>query len=220
MHLFIILLLYLLQYVYSITSNTQTIYVFAYSWTPGFCINESYPGCVSPLPYWKMNFTIHGLWPQYITSGYPSSCTNEKFDIDTINNIGMDYMIQKWPDVQYDVNTPSYDSFWIHEWSKHGTCSGLSQYDYFNEALLLTNKVITPDFLQHAIGTNVSTDALRNSISKPMTLSLQCKKQNLVGVYTCWDQIDGKPTTLINCPPDVLAEDTCNNDDNVYIPSL
>ena len=220
MHLFIILLLYLLQYVYSITNNTQTIYVFAYSWTPGFCINESYPGCVSPLPYWKMNFTIHGLWPQYITSGYPSSCTNEKFDIDTINNIGMDYMIQKWPDVQYDVNTSSYDSFWIHEWSKHGTCSGLSQYDYFNEALLLTNKVITPDFLQQAIGTNVSADALRNSISKPMTLSLQCKKQNLVGVYTCWDQIDGKPTTLINCPPDVLAEDTCNNDDNVYIPSL
>ncbi len=220
MNIFLILFLNLLLCVYSVTNNTKTIYVFAYSWTPGFCINESYPGCESPLPYWKENFTIHGLWPQYATSGYPSSCTNEEFDMNTINNIGMDYMIQKWPDVQYSLNSTLYDSFWIHEWSKHGTCSGLSQYDYFNEALKLTNNVITPDFLQNAIGTSVSVDALRNSISKPLTISLQCKNQNLVGVYTCWDQVDNKPTILINCPTDVLAEDTCNNDEKMYIPGL
>jgi len=220
MNIFLILFLNLLLCVYSVTNNTKTIYVFAYSWTPGFCTNESYPGCESPLPYWKENFTIHGLWPQYATSGYPSSCTNEEFDMNTINNIGMDYMIQKWPDVQYSLNSTLYDSFWIHEWSKHGTCSGLSQYDYFNEALKLTNSVITPDFLQNAIGTSVSVDALRNSISKPLTISLQCKNQNLVGVYTCWDQVDNKPTILINCPTDVLAEDTCNNDEKMYIPGL
>jgi len=220
MNIFLILFLTLLQCVYSITNNTKTIYVFAYSWTPGFCINESYPGCESPLPYWKVNFTIHGLWPQYTTSGYPSSCTNEEFDMNAIKNIGMNNMIQKWPDVQYSLNNTLYDSFWIHEWSKHGTCSGLSQYDYFNEALKLTNHVITPDFLQNAIGTSVSVDALRNSISKPLTISLQCKNQNLVGVYTCWDQHDNKPTILINCPTDVLAEDTCNNDENMYIPGL
>ena len=166
------------------------------------------------------SFSIHGLWPQYTTSGYPSSCTNEEFDMNAIKNIGMDNMIQKWPDVQYSLNNTLYDSFWIHEWSKHGTCSGLSQYDYFNEALKLTNHVITPDFLQNAIGTGVSVDALRNSISKPLTISLQCKNQNLVGVYTCWDQHDNKPTILINCPTDVLAEDTCNNDENMYIPGL
>jgi len=86
--------------------------------------------------------------------------------------------------------------------------------------LKLTNHVITPDFLQNAIGTSVNVDALRNSISKPLTISLQCKNQNLVGVYTCWDQHDNKPTILINCPTDVLAEDTCNNDENMYIPGL
>jgi len=200
-------------------STPSTMYVFAYSWTPGFCNGQSYPGCETSLNYWKQNFTIHGLWPQYITSGYPSTCTTEPFDPNIPIDIGFDYMIERWPDVQYDVNTPAYDSFWEHEWTKHGTCSGLSQHDYFTTALSLTNLLITPESIHNSIGLNISADTLRTSVADPSSVSLQCHNQMLVGMYTCWQQLDNIPTKLVACPTDVIHEDTCTSP-YVYIPGL
>jgi ribonuclease I len=52
--------------------GADTMYVLAYSWTPGFCNTQSNdPGCSNPESYWKNHFTLHGLWPQYTTDGYP-----------------------------------------------------------------------------------------------------------------------------------------------------
>ena len=113
-------------------STPSTMYVFAYSWTPGFCNGQTYPGCENSLNYWKQNFTIHGLWPQYITSGYPSTCTTEPFDPNIPINIGLDYMIERWPDVQYDVNTP--------HMIRSGSMNGLNMepaLDYPNMIILL-----------------------------------------------------------------------------------
>jgi ribonuclease T2 len=200
-------------------STSSTMYVFAYSWTPGFCNGQSYPGCENSLNYWKQNFTIHGLWPQYITSGYPSTCTTEPFDPNIPIDIGLDYMIERWPDVQYAVNTTKYDSFWEHEWTKHGTCSGLSQHDYFTTALSMTNLLITPEIIHNSIGSNVSSELLRTSIAVPSAVSLQCHNQMLVGMYTCWQQVDNIPSKLVTCPTDVIHEDTCTSL-YVYIPGL
>ena len=217
----LLILLLLFSFIQSIVAaDPSTMYVFAYSWTPGFCIGQTYPGCNAPQSYWKNNFTIHGLWPQYTTSGYPSTCTTEAFNSSITDSIGMDIMVEKWPDVQYDIDSSSYDSFWEHEWTKHGTCSGLSQYDYFTNALELTNILITPELIHNSIGLNVSADDLRSSIADPMTVSLQCKNQQLTGVYTCWQQQNGIPTKLFTCPDDVLHEDTCTDTDLVYIPEL
>ena len=215
-----LLVLWFSQLACIIAMNSSTIYVFAYSWTPGFCIGQTYPGCSSPLDYWKNNFTIHGLWPQYDTTGYPSSCTNEPFNPSIPNEVGLDTMVMRWPDVKYDVNNPNYDSFWEHEWTKHGTCSGLSQYDYFAAAIALTSVLITPDLINESIGTNVNADLLRKSIAPVESVSLQCNHQQLVGIYTCWQQTDNMPANLVECPADVLQEDTCKSTDEVYIPGL
>ena len=60
--------------------STEFVYVLAYTWTPGFCINQTYPGCSDPESYWLNHFTLHGLWPQYTTTGYPSYCTTEAYN--------------------------------------------------------------------------------------------------------------------------------------------
>ena len=87
--------------------------------------------------------------------------------------------------MQYDVNNPSYDSFWQHEWSKHGTYSGLSQLDYFNQALDLTNRIPTLSVLYKSIGYNISADALRLGFGGANYVALQCTNQILNGAYTC-----------------------------------
>jgi ribonuclease T2 len=217
--LFAILLL-CIQFKLSMAVESSTMYVFAYSWTPGFCMNESYPGCMDPLPYWKNNFTVHGLWPQYVTSGYPSTCTTEKFDSSIPSKVGLDTLISRWPDVKYTINNTKYDSFWEHEWSKHGTCSGLTQYDYFMTAIRMTDILLTPDIFHKSVGTNINTEELRMLFGPTSTISLQCSHQSLVGVYSCWQQKNNVPTKLVACPDDVLQEDTCKSKEETYIPAL
>ena len=200
--------------------DTATIYVYAYSWTPGFCYNQVYPGCMNPLPYWETNLTIHGLWPQYAVSGYPASCTTEPFDNTIPTQIGESKMIQYWPDVQYTLDSSSYNSFWAHEWTKHGTCSGLTQLQYFNAAIDLTSHIPTPSALYESIGHNMSTNVLRDSFGGADYVALQCKNQMLNGIYTCWNQTKGEPTVQIKCPKSVIAEDTCVHSENVAILSI
>jgi len=210
----------LLSTIIGVTGDAPTIYVYAYSWTPGFCYNTEYPGCSDSLPYWGTNFTIHGLWPQYIDKGYPSSCTNEPFDTNIPNEVGEDTMIQYWPDVQYTVSDPQYDSFWIHEWSKHGTCTGLTQLQYFNEAIQLTQRIPTPTILSESVGKNISATVLRNDMGGEKYVALQCKNQILTGAFTCWNQTNGIPTTQIMCPSSVVKEDTCILSDDIQVVKL
>lgn len=69
--------------------TTGDIYVFAYTWTPEFCYGKvNYYGCLNPESYWTNHFTVHGLWPQYSTGGYPSYCTTEPFDPNVATAIG------------------------------------------------------------------------------------------------------------------------------------
>jgi ribonuclease T2 len=203
------------------TMSQSVEYVYAYSWTPGFCNNKQYPGCLDPEPYWTTNLTIHGLWPQYNTTGYPSFCTTEPFDSSIPELIGMDTMIKYWPDVKYEVSSPSYDSFWEHEWTKHGTCSGLSQYDYFYKAIQLTSNIPMPDILYYSIGNNISATELRNSFGGDKYVTLLCTNQQLTGLYTCWGEtLDNSPTVQIKCPESMKNEDTCKNNDQIIVLEL
>ena len=130
------------------------MYVFAYTYQPEFCYGTKYPGCNDPAAYWTDHFTIHGLWPQYSTGGYPKDCTSEPFDANIPKQIGWETMTTYWPNVKYAENDPKYTEFWEHEWTKHAykrlinyiviycrTCSGLSQYDYFDLSIKLIKRL-------------------------------------------------------------------------------
>ncbi|GKU10609.1 ribonuclease t2 family protein [Fusarium langsethiae] len=70
------------------------------------------------------SWTIHGLWPDYCDGTYPQFCdkSREYTDIKSIvskflGNSTLSYMDKYW--VSEDGND---ESFWEHEWDKHGTC--------------------------------------------------------------------------------------------------
>jgi len=70
------------------------------------------------------SWTIHGLWPNYCGGDYPSNCDSnrEYTNITDILNEGgatetLSEMEKYWKDYEGDD-----ESFWEHEWGKHGTC--------------------------------------------------------------------------------------------------
>lgn len=94
--------------------------------------------------------------------------------------------------------------------SKHGTCSGLSQYDYFENTINLLKKFGTPASVTAAVGSTISASSLRNDFGGASNVALQCESgKYLSGAYTCWTQSNGLPTKQVNCPADVIKEDTC-----------
>jgi ribonuclease T2 len=198
----------------AMNNMTGDVYVFAYSWEPEFCYGKTttYPGCAAPHDYWKTNFIVHGLWPQYSTGGYPATCTTEAFNSSVPNAVGYNDMVTYWPNVQVAEGDPNYSSFWEHEWSKHGTCTGLSQYNYFNDALLMVQKYGTPSIVSNNVYKDISSSDLRAAYGGSSYASLQCLSgKYLSGVYICFSQSNGAPTTQISCPSDVIAEDTCTS---------
>ncbi|MCH9765690.1 MAG: ribonuclease T2 [Alphaproteobacteria bacterium] len=77
------------------------------------------------------SFVLHGLWPQY-KRGYPSSCRTRARPFvpkRTITSM-MDIMPSK--------------GLIIHEYRKHGTCSGLSPYEYFSLSRKLYDQIQIP----------------------------------------------------------------------------
>jgi ribonuclease T2 len=94
-------------------------YVLALSWSPSYCAGEAgqndHQQCA---PGRRFAFVVHGLWPQH-NEGWPEYCrTREGWIPQPVIDGIIDVMPSK--------------KLIIHEWKKHGTCSGLSQKDYFN----------------------------------------------------------------------------------------
>jgi ribonuclease T2 len=197
------------------------LYVLAYSWTPGFCATEQNdPGCSAPQDFWTSHFTLHGLWPQNYGSGYPSFCTKEAFDPKVPEAVGMSTMNTYWPNVQATTGSSSYDDFWEHEWTKHGTCSTLSQQDFFETAIDTIKKFGTPSVVTQNVGKTVKAEDIRDGFGGKSKVALLCSGKSLTGVYTCWAQSNGKPTEQVDCSDnDVAHEDTCS-DDEIEIKNL
>jgi ribonuclease T2 len=102
-------------------------YVLALSWAPDYC--SSNPGDTQECSLGrKFAFVLHGLWPQYAT-GYPSDCGG-----DPLPASAKALFPNLYPN----------DKLFGHEWTKHGTCSGLSPVDYLAAAQQLKDRIRIP----------------------------------------------------------------------------
>ncbi|RLN95721.1 hypothetical protein BBJ28_00005311 [Nothophytophthora sp. Chile5] len=207
------------------------MYVLAQSWQPAFCHGKEsqYPGCEKPQSYWRSHLTLHGLWPERAGSAPPSFCTGEAFDAAEIEReLGIDTLHQYWPDVKFSEGSPEYADFWRHEWTRHGTCSGLPQVAYFTDAINLErNETLapTPKLVQDNVGGQVDVKALRTAFGDA---ALKCQRSHSNGasltllsqVFTCWQKDEHNvPTKRCACPAHIHSEDTCGKG-SISIPAF
>ena len=84
-------------------------------------------------------FSIHGLWPQYNEICYPSYCRRVDFSLEALNPI-MGELKNKW----YS-NRGSDQTFWNHEYKKHGSCvfTPMTEFEYFKTTCDLYDQAIT-----------------------------------------------------------------------------
>ncbi|MGE3368391.1 MAG: ribonuclease [Rhizobiaceae bacterium] len=101
------------------------------SWSPSYCEvegeNANRQQCESGRRY---AFVVHGLWPQY-ERGWPEDCATDEPSVDNATLSSL-----------YDI-MPSAGLI-RHQWRKHGTCSGLSQDDYFRVLRAARERVEIP----------------------------------------------------------------------------
>ena len=108
------------------TPGEFDFYVLSLSWSPTFCLTHPDNQQCSGKGY---GFVLHGLWPQYAKGGWPASCDPQSRL--SAQELAKGALI-------FPTRT-----LLKHEWSKHGTCSGLDASRYLDatDAALATVQI-------------------------------------------------------------------------------
>lgn len=151
----------------------------------------------------KYSFVLHGLWPQY-TRGWPQDCRTQRraFVPDTVISGMLDIMPSR--------------GLVIHEYRKHGTCSGLDVQGYFTLSRRLFNAIRIPDDYTNPFETQyVSPRDLKRAFVKanpglpPDAIAVSCSRGNrgrLREIRICFSK-DAKP---IACGPNEDERKLCS----------
>jgi ribonuclease T2 len=179
-------------------------YVLSLSWSPDYCASNGNSDPQECSIGKKLAFVLHGLWPQY-NKGYPSNCSSEPLPAGVSQ--------------QYSNLYPS-QTLMQHEWSTHGTCSGLTPEQYLAFSKRIKESVTIPDAYSSPAATfRTTSDQLvsafltANPALNPSGLSPVCSGNGryLTEVRICFDTA-GNP---MGCSAEVLknAAKTCQNAD-------
>lgn len=109
--------------------GTFDYYLLNLSWEPEFCHSQR-NAASEECEAGGRGFVVHGLWPQF-TDGYPEHCSNAPGPSDPSKYL--DFMPTIW--------------LLRHEWTTHGTCSGLSADAYFELIRRANASIKIPDQL-------------------------------------------------------------------------
>jgi ribonuclease T2 len=185
-------------------------YVMSLSWSPTYCASvgqrEGGTQCNGPRPY---AFVLHGLWPQY-SRGWPEFCETGSRPWVPENTISgmLDIMPSK--------------KLIIHEYKKHGTCSGLSPEAYFDVSRKLYDSVKIPEryrlpeqALQVSPGEIVGDFVKANPDLKPEMIAVSCGGRRLRELRVCFGR-DLKPRA---CSSNEDSRKLCSSD-NVVMPPV
>ena len=118
---------------FSLPSGTGfDYYVLALSWSPSYCAAEGQNANQQQCSLGRLyGFVVHGLWPQY-ERGYPQDC-----DTSQPRNVPF-AQAKQLSDIMPSPGIVTY------EWRKHGSCTGLTQEDYFSVMRQAVKRVAIP----------------------------------------------------------------------------
>jgi ribonuclease T2 len=156
-------------------------YLLSLSWSPAFCLSS--PNSAECDGSRRFGFIVHGLWPQN-EKGWPENCSVHTQVPESVVTGLADIMPAR--------------GLIFHEWSAHGTCSGLDPTDFF--ALLrraYTGVVIPAEFTQPAQPIEQSPASILSAFQRanprlpPQSLVVTCSGQDaprLREVHLCMDR--------------------------------
>lgn len=150
-------------------------YLLNLSWSPEFC--QTHPGAAECAAH--ATFVLHGLWPQNNSGAYPQHCSSAPGPANP----------SQYSDIYPDPGLLQ------HEWSTHGTCSGLAPDDYFTAARKAFRAVVIPPQLAGLKAqTSMPPDQIlglftANNPQIPQSaLALSCGNNYLTAVEECLDK--------------------------------
>ncbi len=108
-------------------------YVLALSWSPNWCSSTGDKRDTTQCDIGrKVDFNLHGLWPQY-EEGWPTNCRTAERDPSRRES-------QSMADIMGSGGLAWY------QWQKHGRCSGLSAAGYYDSMRQAFDNVALPDY--------------------------------------------------------------------------
>ncbi len=157
------------------TGSGFDYYLLNLSWSPEFCYSHSdAPECAS-----HSTFVLHGLWPQNTSGSYPENCSNAPGPSDP----------SSFSDIYPDQGLLQ------HEWSTHGTCSGLSANDFFSNARTAYHSITIPPTLAGLTAqTSMPPDEIVSLFTRSNpglaaeSIAISCGHNFLTAVEVCLDK--------------------------------
>lgn len=155
-------------------------YVLALSWSPTYCEREGARRNSRQCELGRNpGFVVHGLWPQY-QRGFPSECGLSNR---SPTRMDMDKAARVFPE----------EGLARYQWRKHGSCTGSSPGDYFEDVAEARRKVTIPSEF-HTVTNQNSTTALEierafvaaNRGLRTDMISVQCDRNVLREVRICF----------------------------------
>jgi ribonuclease T2 len=166
-------------------------YVLSLSWSPSWCEANDRGGrtaqCSSRHRY---GFIAHGLWPQRARGWLQDCHSNEPGRVP-------EALARSYFDIIPSAGLAG------HEWRKHGTCSGLSQSNYFRTLRAAYSKVLVPPVVFNgALGRKLGTDQIEALFTKANpgltgdAIAVSCDEGQLSEIRICMSKSLG----FVGCP--------------------
>ncbi|WP_084657461.1 ribonuclease T2 family protein [Natronohydrobacter thiooxidans] len=183
--------------------------VLALSWTPSWCAvtgrDRGDERCAAGS---GAGWLVHGLWPQFETGGWPEFCDTPQPAPSRAETAAM-------------MDIMGSEGLALHQWRKHGTCSGLAPEGYFTQTRAAFAAVTLPEGISSAAGRARSAPddlmtafrAANPEISEDMAI-LTCREGMVQEIRVCLST----DLTPQRCDSDLLSRGCRAR--NVDLPAL